>query len=254
VTDLDKSAFTVYEDGQRQSITLFGTDDVPVSLGLVIDNSGSMRSLRASVEHAALAFVRASNPMDDVFVVNFADKPHLDVPMTSDARALEVGITRVDSIGGTALHDAVRMAGDYLREHGSHDRKVLLVITDGIDNASTIPLPQLRKFIEHSETAIFAVGLYSSDSAIAGRARDELDHLTELTGGVATYPASAEEIDSAVIEIAHQIRSQYTIAYTPANQTLDGSYRSIRVKVAGKDGPTVRTRPGYWASPTNARH
>jgi VWFA-related protein len=165
-------------------------------------------------------------------------------------RALESGIARVDSIGGTALHDAVRMADNYLREHASHDRRVLLLITDGIDNGSTISLAQLRGSIEHSDTMIFAVGLYRSGSPIAGRGRDELEHLTELTGGVASYPTSIEEIDAAVLDIARQIRTQYTIAYTPANQALDGSYRTIEVKVSAKGGPSVRTRPGYWAKPT----
>ena len=250
VTDLDRAAFTVYENGRQQPIALFRRGDVPVSLGLVIDNSGSMRSLRAKVEKAALAFVRASNSLDDVFVLNFADKAHVDVPLTSDVRVLEAGIARVDSIGGTAMRDAVLLAEGYLRQHASHDRRVLLVITDGNDNASSASIDQLRKTVEQSATAVFAVGLFRDDSPSAEHGREELDHLTELTGGMAYYPASFDQIDSIVLEIARQIRNEYTIAYAPVNQVFDGTYRAIRLKVTGPGGPSVRTRPGYWATPT----
>jgi Ca-activated chloride channel homolog len=250
VSDLDRAAFTVYEDGRRQPISLFRRGDVPVSLGLVIDNSGSMRLLRAKVEKAALAFVRASNPLDDVFVLNFADKAHVDVPLTRDVSVLEAGIARVDSIGGTAMRDAVLLAEDYLRQHASHDRRVLLLITDGNDNASSASIDQLRKTVEQSSTAVFAMGLFREDSPSVGHGREELDHLTELTGGMAYYPASVDQIDSIVLEIARQVRNEYTIGYAPVNQAFDGRYRAIRLKVTGPGGPSVRTRPGYWATPT----
>ena len=250
VTNLDRPAFTVYENGRRQPIALFRRDDVPVSLGLVLDNSGSMRSLRANVEEAALALVRASNPLDDVFVLNFADKAHVDVPLTSDVHVLKAGIARVDSIGGTAMRDAVLTAESYLREHASHDRRVLLVITDGNDNASSASIDELRKAVEQTTTAVFAVGLFRDDSPMAGRGREALDRLTALTGGVAYYPTSIDQIDSVVLEIARQIRNEYTIAYAPLNQAFDGTYRAIQLKVAGPGGSSVRTRPGYWATPT----
>ncbi|PYQ92055.1 MAG: VWA domain-containing protein, partial [Acidobacteria bacterium] len=131
VTNLPQRAFTVYENGQRQPIALFLREDIPVSLGLVIDNSGSMRPLRSKVEAAALAFARASNAQDEMFVLNFGDKPRLDVPLTTDRHELEAGIARVDAIGGTALRDAVEAAETYLRDHARRDRRVLLVITDG---------------------------------------------------------------------------------------------------------------------------
>jgi VWFA-related protein len=250
VTNLDRSAFTVFENGRRQPIAFVRRDDVPVSLGLVIDNSGSMRSLRAKVEEAALSFVRASNPLDDVFVLNFADRAHIDVPSTRDVRVLESGIARVDSIGGTAMRDAILMAEHYLRQHASQDRRVLLLITDGHDNASSSSTSELRKTLEHSETALFAVGLFRDDARSTGPGRDELDHLTELTGGAAYYPASSDHIDSVVRDIAHQIRNEYIIAYTPVNQALDGTYRAIRLKVAGEAAQSVRTRAGYWATRT----
>jgi Ca-activated chloride channel family protein len=250
VTGLERRAFTVFENGRRQPISVFHRDDLPVSIGLVIDNSGSMRLLRARVEAAAIAFVRASNALDEAFVVNFADKARLDVPMTHEPAVLEAGIARVDSIGGTAMRDAVALAGEYLARHASRERKVILVITDGNDNASLASLEQVRKVVERSEIAVFGIGLFKDDDdQTAARGRRELDHLTDLTGGAAYYPASADDMHAIALDIARQIRNQYTIGYTPLNQALDGSFRTIRVKVAGVERGSVRARRGYWATP-----
>jgi len=250
VGNLDRGAFSVYEDGRRQSITLFRRDDVPTSLGLIIDNSGSMRSVRARVEAAALAFVHASNPLDEAFVLNFADQPRIDVPFTNDIHALETGITRSDSIGGTAMRDAILVAERYLHDHATRDRRALLIITDGNDNASTTSRAQLRKVVERSGSLVYAVRLLRESPSREERSGDdELDHLAELTGGAVRYVASMSDVDGAVLEIEHQIRNEYTIAYTPANLALDGSYRAVRVKVARPGGLNTRTRPGYWATP-----
>ena len=246
VTNLDRGAFTVYENGKRQSITLFRSDDIPVSLGLLIDNSGSMRTLRSKVEAAALALARASNPQDEIFVLNFNDKAHIDVPFTSDVGALESGIARVDSIGGTAMRDASSMAQSYLTEHGARDRKVLLVITDGIDNASVSTFDAIERQAEVADTVIFAVGLFGGDER-AKQGRHELDRLADRSGGMAYYPADVDAIGSVALEIARQLRNQYTIAYAPQNQALDGTYRSIKVTVSGVDRPSVKTRSGYRA-------
>jgi Ca-activated chloride channel family protein len=249
VTNLDQRAFSVFENGKRQSIKIFRRDDIPVSLGLLIDNSGSMRWLRAKVEAAALAFAHASNPQDEMFVLNFNDKARLDVPMTGDLKILETGLARVDSIGGTALRDAVQVAERYLSDHARQDHRVLLVITDGNDNASTTTVNQIRDEAERTGTVIDAVGLFNEqDPGRAGTGRRELKELTERTGGVAYFPTSVEQIESVAIELAHQIRNQYTIAYSPLNQALDGSYRAIRVTVKGPESYVARTRPGYRAT------
>jgi len=253
VPDLDQRAFRAYENGKIQPITLFRRDDIPVSLGLLIDNSGSMRALRGRVEAAALAFVRASNPLDEVFVLNFADTPRIDVPLTSDIRRLEAGIARVDSIGGTALRDAVAAAVTHLREHALHDRRVLLVITDGRDNASTATLRDIQRASEQTDTAVYAVGVFRDPgSATAKEGRRELEQLTQHTGGGAYYPTSEDALDTVVGELARQIRRQYTIAYAPTNQALDGTYRRIRLEARGPEALVVRTRAGYVAS-TGAR-
>jgi Ca-activated chloride channel family protein len=247
VTSLDRSVFTVYENDKPQPITLFRRDDIPVSLGLLIDNSGSMRTLRSKVETAALALARASNPQDEIFVLNFNDKARIDVPFTSDVSVLEAGIGRVDSIGGTAMRDAVDLAQTYLSEHGTRDRKVLLVITDGIDNASVITRDTIEKQAEQRDTVIFAVGLFG-DEGRAKQGRQELNQLADKTGGMAYYPADSEQIGAVTVEIARQIRNQYTIAYAPLNQSLDGTYRAIRVAVSSPERLSVRARPGYRAT------
>ena len=249
VPDLDERAFRVYENGKIQPIRLFRRDDIPVSLGLLIDNSGSMRTLRERVEAAALAFVRASNPLDEVFVLNFADKPRIDVPLTHDMRTLEAGIARVDSIGGTALRDAVAAAHAYLGERAAHDRRVLLVVTDGRDNASTATLDDVQRAAERTDTAVYAIGLFRDPgSADAKDGRHELDRLTGHTGGAAYYPTTPDDLDAIVGDLARQIRNQYTIAYAPTNQALDGTYRRIRVEARGDEPLVVRTRAGYVAA------
>lgn len=251
VTDLDRSAFTVYEDGTRQPITLFIRDDIPVSIAILIDNSGSMKSLRARVERAALAFVQASNPLDEVCVINFADTPRLDVPLTSRLETLRGGIARVDSIGGTALRDAIAMGQTYLRDHAMRDRRVLLVITDGRDNSSETAEKQIAAMSRQDETAVFGIGLFAlANSPEAKDGRHALDAITQPTGGVTEYPSTFAEVDEAALDLARQIRRQYTIGYTPTNQALDGTYRKIRVEAHGREPMTVRTRAGYVAKPS----
>jgi VWFA-related protein len=250
VTNLGRDAFTLYEDGKPQPISVFRADDVPVSLGLLIDNSGSMRRLRAKVEAAALACVRASNHDDEVFVLNFADKARIDVPFTTDVAEVERGIARVDSIGGTALRDALDLATQYLAEHGSRQRKALLVISDGKDNASTTPVEQIRREAEKRDIVVYAVGLAAGeDGSVSSDGRHQLDDLAELTGGVAYYPPRLEDLDAIAASIARQIRSQYTIGYRPADRSLDGSFRKLKVVARGPERLTVRTRTGFRAAP-----
>jgi len=249
VTNLARDAFSVFEDGRRQTIALFRRNDVPTSLGLIIDNSGSMRPMRRAVEAAALAFVRASNPQDEVFVVNFADTPRIDVPFTSDLHRLESGVAREDAIGGTAVRDAIQLGALYLRDHATRDRRALLVISDGKDNASGIPASLLRKNVEQYGASIFSVDVaHANPTAERHGNDDELERLAARTGGVMYRVKSVSDITRAVLDVAYQIRNEYTIGYTPANEMLDGTYRRVRVKVTGPGGLTGRTRQGYWAA------
>ncbi len=254
VTDLPKTAFTVYENGVQQPINLFKREDIPVSLGLIIDNSGSMRDKRAKVEAAALALVKASNPVDETFVVNFNDEAFLDLPhskdFTSDIKDLEEALTRIDSRGGTAMRDAIRMSIDHVKEKGHRDKRVLVVVTDGNDNSSVISLENLVKAAQQSEVLIYSVGLLSEEERReAKRAEHALNDLATATGGEAFFPKDVSEVDRIARQVARDVRSQYTIGYTPTNENMDGSYRQIKITVNAPGKPIVRTRSGYYATP-----
>jgi VWFA-related protein len=253
ITNLNRDAFKVFENGQPQQVKIFRQEDVPVSLGIVIDDSGSMMTKRSRVEAAALAMVRASNPQDEVFVVNFNDDAYLDVPFTNDIHKMEQGLARIDSRGGTAMRDALSMSLDYTREKAKKDKKVLLVITDGNDNASNTTLEKVVARSNQSDTLVYAIGLFTEEEKHeATKARRALNELTAATGGLAFYPKDVSEVQALAVEVARDIRSQYTIAYTPSVQALDGSYRQIKVTVEAPGKPVVRTRSGYYATPDAA--
>jgi len=250
ITNLGREAFTVYENGVAQTLRVFRREDVPVSLGLVIDNSGSMRDKRRKVESAALALVKGSTRADEVFIVNFNDDAFLDVEFTTDVKAMEEGLSKIDSRGGTAMRDAVSMSIDYLKEKGKRDKKILLVVTDGNDNTSTMALEKLVGKVQQSEVLVYTIGLLSEEERReARRAKRALDAITEAAGGLAYYPKEPEEVEKIALQVAQEIRSQYVLAYTPAVQTLDGSFRQIKVAVKGPNRPVARTRPGYYATP-----
>jgi VWFA-related protein len=250
VTDLPQSAFTVYENDVEQKVKIFRREDVPVSLGLIIDNSGSMADKRREVEAAALTLVKNSNPQDEVFIVNFNDEAYLDVDFTSDIKKLQEGLTRIDSRGGTAMRDAISMSIDHLLEKGKRDKKVLLVVTDGNDNTSSTTLEKLIQKAQQSEVLIYAVGLLDKEQRRERkRAERALNALASASGGLAYFPRDTEEVEPICARVAHELRNQYVIAYSPLNQELDGTYRRIKVEVKGRGNPTVRTRSGYYATP-----
>jgi VWFA-related protein len=254
VTTLPREAFTVLENGVQQQIKQFKREDVPVSMGLIIDNSGSMRDKRTKVEAAALALVKASNPDDEVFIVNFNDEAFLDNPhgkdFTNDIQEMEDALTRIDSRGGTAMRDAIRMSIDHVKEKAHKDKKVLVVVTDGNDNSSVVSLEDLVKAAQQSEVLIYAVGLLSDEERReAKRAQKALEALAEATGGETFFPRDVSEVERIATQVAHDIRNQYTIAYTPLNQAMDGGFRQIKVTVKAAGNPTVRARSGYYATP-----
>jgi VWFA-related protein len=252
VTNLPQSAFTVYENKVRQDIRRFKREDVPVSLGLVIDNSGSMRNKLAQVKTAALALVKDSNPADETFIVNFNDAAYLDnpkdKPFTNDMVELETALAKIDTRGGTAMRDAIEMSIDHLKG-GHRDKKVLVVITDGNDNASLVTMDRILRNAHKSDVLIYGVGLLTEEEhREAGRARKALNDLAEATGGKTFFPKDVTEVDAIAHQVARDIRNQYVIEYSPANSTMDGSFRSIKI-TAKAPGTTVRTRSGYYATP-----
>ena len=240
---------------RSRHLKLFKREDIPVSLGLVIDNSGSMRDKRAKVAAAAQDLVKDSNKDDEEFVVNFNDDAFLDTPdFTNDPKVLEQALTKIDSRGGTAMRDAIRMSIDHIKQKAKKDKKVILVVTDGNDNASMISLENLVRAAQQSEVIIYAIGLLSDEERReAKRAKRALDALTEATGGQVYYPKELADVDRIAHQVAHDIRNQYTLGYTPTNQALDGSFRQIRVVANGSGRPVVRTRTGYYATPEMAR-
>jgi VWFA-related protein len=249
VLNLPQSAFTVYENGVKQEITTFRREDVPVSLGLVIDNSASMHEKRARVGSAALALVKASNPEDEVFILNFNEITSIEADYTNDINKLADALKTINSKGGTAMRDALRMGIEHLRHGSKREKKILLVVTDGEDNASVETLDHVIQSAQQNGVIIYSIGLLSDDEPHeAERAKRALDALTFATGGQVWYPQEVSEVDGIAREVAHEIRSQYILGYTPTNLAQDGTFRRIRVTLNAPGDPTVRTRSGYYAS------
>jgi len=213
VTDLDKSAFTVYEDGKPQTIISFHHEDIPVSMGIVIDNSGSMREKRAKVNQAALNLVRSSNPQDEVFVVNFNDEYYLDQDFTNDLLKLKEALEKIDAKGGTALYEALVASAEHLKQNARLERKIIFVVTDGEDNASRESLEQaVKQLQEENGPSVYAIGILG-DEEHPKRARRALEIITQRTGGLAFFPKTLDEVDEISRQVAHDIRNQYTIGY-----------------------------------------
>ena len=254
VADLQQEHFRVFENGAEQRLKVFKREDLPVSVGIIVDNSGSMRDKRKGVNAAALKFVRGSNADDEVYIVNFNDEAFLDADFTDNIRLLEEGLEKIDARGGTALYDALDLSLKHLSEKGTHDKKVLLVVTDGEDNASRLTLEQLVKTVQRSNAMIYTVGLLGGEnSGSIRRAKRALEAISEASGGAAYFPKSLDEVQAIATEIANDIRNQYVLAYTPTNSVLDGSFRKVEVRVATpkKYGKLfVRTRTGYYAEST----
>ena len=247
VTNLDRSAFTVFEDGMRQATTSFHRDDVPVAMGIVIDNSGSMREKRDKVNQAALNLIRARNPGDETFVVNFSQNSYLDQDFTSDTDLLQKALEKVSSQGSTSLYDAIVASTVHLKNNTRVERKVLLVITDGRDNASRETLQQaLRRLQQENGPTLYAIGLLGDE--LQQSDTGALQSLAAVTGGVAFFPKRLDEVDDITRIVARDIHNQYTIGYKPTDRSKNAGYRTIEVRAQtpGHRKLTVRTRSGYY--------
>ena len=246
VTGLDRGAFTVFVNGTAEPITSFRREDVPVAMGIVIDNSGSMRDKREKVNQAVLNLIRASNPQDEIFVVNFGKTPYLDQDFTSDVNLLQTALHQVSTRGSTALYDAVVASAVHLQNNPRLTKKVLLVITDGQDNMSQETLQEaIRKLQPNKGETVYAIGL--TEEGLTRTGRDALQNLASSTGGVAFFPSSLDDVNTITRTVAHDIRSQYTLAFKPGNPAQKG-YQSIRVEAKGptRSRLVVRTRSGYY--------
>jgi Ca-activated chloride channel homolog len=253
VTNIPQASFKVFENNVEQPLKIFNREDVPVSMGIIIDNSGSMREKRPKVAAAALELVKASNPQDEVFIVDFNDVAYLDAPFTNNIKKLEQVLDKIDTRGGTAMRDAISMSIDYAKEYGKKSKKVLLVITDGNDNTSNETLEQLIRKARQSEVLIYSIGLLNDEEPREARAaKRALKELGIASGGLDYYAKTLSEVETITPQIAHEIRNQYILAYSPTNLALDGTFRTIKVTVKAPGNPTVRTRNGYFATPAPA--
>jgi VWFA-related protein len=254
VQSLAKDDFHVLEDGAPQTLISFQHQDIPVSIGLVIDNSGSMYRKRPAVNKATLDLILASNPKDEAFVVNFADDAYIDQEFTSDVNKLRDGLAHIESRGGTALYDAVVASADKLAADAKRPKQVIILITDGEDNASTLNLEQgIRRVQQLSGPVIYSIGLLFGDEMSHGEvrhARRALEMLSQETGGIAFFPKSLEQVDQIAAEVARDIRSQYTLGYRSTKPTTEPGFRKITVmaQTKGESKLNVRTRTGYFPS------
>lgn len=252
VNDLTKEDFKIAEDGVPQTIASFQHQDIPVSMGILVDNSGSMRDKRAAVNSAAVDLVKASNPQDEAFIVNFSDEAFIDQDFTSDLNKLREGLSHIDSKGGTALYDAVVASADQLARGAKRSKQVLLIITDGEDNASSLTLEQtIRRVQQLQGPVVYTIGLLFGDGTggrESRRAQRALRLLSDETGGLAFFPKSLAEIDSIAAEVAKDIRTQYTIGYHSTKPVNQGGYRTIKVdaRASGHGKMVVRTKSGYY--------
>ena len=249
VTSLDRNAFAVYQNGSPEPITSFRREDVPVAMGIVIDNSGSMRDKREKINQAVLNLIRASNPQDEIFVVNFSQNSYLDQDFTSDIKLLQAALHQVSTRGSTALYDAVVASAIHLRNNPRLEKKVLLVITDGQDNMSRDTLEEATRQLQPNKgPTVYAIGL--TDGGLTSTGRNDLQSLAATTGGVAFFPQGLNEVDAITRTVAHDIRSQYTLAYKPGG--VKTGYQAIRVEARAPEGTrlVVRTRSGYYLGET----
>jgi Ca-activated chloride channel homolog len=248
VSDLREQDFEVYEDRIRQTIKLFRHEDIPVTVGLIVDHSGSMLPKLNDVIEAVRTFARSSNPEDRMFVVNFNEKVSLGLPggvnFSNSADELERAIARTRPAGRTALYDAAVRGLEHLQA-GGPEKKVLIVISDGGDNASVLGLPAVLKKFEQSNAVVYAIGIFDEDDS--DQNPGVLRHLAQATGGEAFFPERLGDVAAICERIARDIRNQYTIGYVSSSKMAPGALRAIRMvaHAEGKGTLSVRTRSGY---------
>lgn len=247
---LAKDDFRVFENDVEQNIAFFSHENRPACWGIVLDRSGSMSAMMEEVYNAALHSVEAGTREDESFIIAFNDLVDIVQDFTSDRRKLLRTARDISSFGSTALYDAVALALDHI-QHGRHQKKVLVVVTDGEDNASRFTFGRLLDMVKESEILIYTVGLFESmDLSVLNllrrRTKEELKRLAEESGGLSYFPKNMKECDQACRDIAEQVSRQYSLSYYPRNTNWDGKWRELRVEVAHPEQSSVRARRGYF--------
>ena len=257
VFDLKKDDFQVFEDRIKQEIQTVSREEVPISLGLVIDTSGSMRSKLQTVSDAARSLIRQMKNDDESFVAQFKAEPELVQDYTRDKRELEDAIDQLYTSGGTSLLDAIVATADYSHQKGKQRRKALIVITDGLEKNSSVKEKEVMEAMKEDEVQVYLVGFIDEEDdqkslfgkSPAKKAKELLSRLAEDSGGRAFFPKDVSEMPVIAEQIAKDLRTQYVISYYPTNAERDGKFRTVRVVVDSKDKRKLipRTRQGYYA-------
>ncbi len=253
VLGLKPENFRVYEEGREQQIKIFQAEDTPATLGLVIDNSGSMANKRRDVVTAALSFINASQRDDEMFIVDFNRRAWLGLPtgvaISNNVSDLRTALLETRTEGTTALYDALELALNHLKQ-GTRQRKALVLLSDGGDNASILKLDEVLRMAQQSSATIYCIGIY--DPYAKDKNPGVLKKIAKVTGAEAYFPTSPTDLQDIWRRIAGSIRAQYTIAYVSTNHTRDGSYRNVKITAANKRGKSleVRSRQGYFAPDT----
>jgi Ca-activated chloride channel homolog len=256
VSGLQKNAFRILDRKQEQPIRIFSAQDVPVTVGLVVDNSGSVRPKKPEIVTAALTFITQSHPKDETFIVNFNDRVYFglpdDIPFSDDVSLLRQALLTNPARGRTALYDAIKMSLEHL-EKGRLDKKTLVLISDGGDNTSETTKDEVMALIERSIATIYTVGIFNPDDK--DKNPGFLKDVAALTGGEYYEPGNISHLVGVCEKIAKDIRNRYTLGFAPDTSSFDGKRRNIRVEAVGEDGRKLqaRTRTHYIAAPRASR-
>jgi VWFA-related protein len=249
ISDLGRSGFQVYEDGKAQQITSFHQEHVPVALGILIDNSGSMRPKREAVNQAALNLIRSSHPQDEIFVVNFGEEYYLDQDFTNDETKLRAALEKVETRGSTALYDAIVASAAHIKQDSGLQKRVLLVVTDGADNASQESVEEAVQQLQQKDSpVVYVIAMLKTGKGENSTIR-ALQAISQNTGGTAYFPTDVAQVDSITRTIASAIRSQYVIGYKSSSTAAGHTYHGIEVDAydPARRKLRVRTRTGYYS-------
>jgi Ca-activated chloride channel homolog len=253
VSGLEASHFQIWEDKIEQKVEYFSAEDVPISIGVIFDVSGSMKDKIATARQAAATFLKTGNPEDEYFLVEFANRPEVASDFTTDVTKLQTKLIMTPAKGMTAMYDSVYLGLEKLKE-GTNPKKALLLITDGEDNRSRYTFQNVKEFVKEQDVQIYGIGIvddFNSQLGAGRTGRALIEELSELTGGQAMFPDSVYELEDICTKIAVELKNQYVIGYHSTNGAKDGKWRKLRVKVNPPKGIqrlNVRAKQGYYAA------
>ena len=252
VTGLEQDHFQIWEDKLEQKIAYFSAEDVPISLGVIFDISGSMKEKISTARDAAVTFLKTGNPDDEYFLVEFANRPEVAEDFTTDPTKLQNRLIFAPAKGMTAMYDSVYLGLEKLKE-GSNPKKALLLITDGEDNRSRYTFANVKDFVREQDVQIYAIGIvdaYNSQLGTGHSGRAMIEELADLTGGRAFFPDTVYDLEDICTKIAVELKNQYVIGYESTNEAKDGKWRKLRLKVNPPKGLprlNIRNKSGYYA-------